>query len=400
MEEFQSKIKPSVTMGSAVKQRSIKVKDILFECRTAIQEFNLEALLKKAKEIKFENIDEPEKEMLCTGVIKLGEALTFCRDKRVEAIRNSGIAPYAMDYANIRSYFIHHHMYYGFLKRYEILNRHIEKLGLIQELSKKLDALEKKGIDALSKEIKMGSNAFEFDYSVFFECLKNEFRLLNNELEKITDMKNLTSTERIFLNNRVRNILSIMLDLADESDANTNNKDPCKELKKCVAKANSEFKVKNEEFDIFFTQLKTYRNAVCHLDITLTKPYRTDAQLIEFIKTELQGLQQKGYLELLEALLLGEQKVNEKPQVKETVPEKSRIVPESSTIKRAKKEEPAPPKLSALQRLSVYNKPVAKEEELAPLLPKITEEVEQADEKERKKPSSSSFSSFERRGKK
>ncbi len=323
-----------------------EVEKIVSECRRVIQAYSLERLVKDAKTAdKFTSLSEPDREMFCAGIIKLGEALTFCRDRNQHAVKASGISEIAKQYANLRNYFIHKYMYNQHLPIQQELQEGIKSICLIDILSKKLLTMEQSGFSTLSKKIVPGKNSFDFEYNHLIECLKHETSLLQKKIDPVKDEKDIDEESRIYLDNRIRNILSIMLDLLDEKMTNKNKGSSCKLEKKAVAEFNAEFIAKNEKFADFFLELRGNRNALSHLDASLTKPYQTDAELIEFAK-ELNQLLTDGYL-LVEEAVLSSQK-----QVKEPAPRDTQapVTPAAATNSPTQKK----PK-TGLEALLVYN---------------------------------------------
>ncbi|HEV2614561.1 MAG TPA: hypothetical protein VGV92_07610 [Gammaproteobacteria bacterium] len=280
----------------------VKVKELVEVCREAIQSLELDRLVTKAKKDGFKLFLDAEKEMLCAGVVKLGEALTFCRDRRNKLLGRAGIIDDAINYAEARNYFIHHHMYCELLEedeKYRGFELCISKLTSLENINSKLSLLEETGLDELTKKITKGTNNFQFEYSHFVKCLKNEFAYLDKYIAVATTENPMTSLTRLSLDNRIRNILSILSDLLDANQANKNKGAPGLEFKEAMKRINAEFIEKNKNFAVLFSQHKDFRNALSHMDKRLPKPYTNDTQRLEFAK-ELNALSTIGYLDLLE----------------------------------------------------------------------------------------------------
>lgn len=86
------------------------------------------------------------------------------------------------------------------------------------------------------------------------------------------------------LNNHIRNILAIMVDLIDIDLMNRNKGLGCFEQKEAAKKINQGIWEKFDEFSRFFKNIKEYRNSLCHLDVGLQRPYINHVQMIEFSK--------------------------------------------------------------------------------------------------------------------
>ncbi len=73
--------KPKAAQKEDIKAPDEKFKPVgtvIKECRYALEEYNLINLVEQAKRTSFKEMRKPDKELLCAGLIKLGEALTYC----------------------------------------------------------------------------------------------------------------------------------------------------------------------------------------------------------------------------------------------------------------------------------------------------------------------------------
>jgi len=300
-------------------RKSALVQAILSESKDAINKYKLEDLLAKAKKEGFEKLGEFEIELLTTGLIKLGEALTFCRDRTNQELVLTNIVGYSFEFAKARNHLVHHQLYHTYFyealvsiqrtpEPYKVIQDIINKLPTINLLQKALIALESlKG--TLNKSIGKGSNNFPFFYSHYITSLEQEFLKLNNILngvESKEEVINKLSRNVAFeaaLENRIRNILAIMVDLSDTGSVN-HNKGDCKKEKEAVRQANLEFIEENPKFAIFFdvNKIKNFRNALCHLlDNALSRPYYNETQMADFL-FDLRELGNSKYLVKLKTL--------------------------------------------------------------------------------------------------
>lgn len=274
---------------------SVSVSVLIQECRDTIKKYELSDFLKEKP--NFSNLERLEQEKLIMGLIKLGEALTFCRDKNISELQTSGIIPFAINLAKIRNHIVHKQIYFD---NYSKLQDLVRKIPSNKQIGDALDELENSKLTELSKEILKGGNNFDFEYNHHLLTLKNELSRLNSFLsQKLTcDMISKNIVLEAYLENRIRNILMIMLDIVDENGANKNKNDDCT-LKKEAARVFNENFFKNDLL-IFFQTVKNNRDALCHyLDITLSKPYSDTQQMLEFIE-DLRKLLTLNYVDNLE----------------------------------------------------------------------------------------------------
>lgn len=231
----------------------------------------------------------------------------------------------------------------------------------IELLTKKLSSLEEafktanEGIpeefrkETLKKIIQPGGNEFQFGYNHIFECLKKEFTKLNTELEQIKTVESINDSTRTSLNNRVRNILTIMIDLLDEKSTNKTLGKDCGHLKEAVKNANMIFRKEHD----FFRDLSESRNSLCHIHDNLTTPYQTDEGLLQFVQ-QLQKIEGERYLNEVEsALLAAEEKARESIASSESSKLSQAI---GSDTKKAKLDQPKPvsSKPTSLDLVSAY----------------------------------------------
>ena len=161
----------------------IELGKVVSACFAAIKDYHLHRLVEKAKKEGFQKLDPTEKELFCYGIIKLGEALTFCRNERDNALVRTGIIEFAKLYASARNHFIHHEFYHTHLGLYDVTQDCIKNLPSIEKLEERLIKLQGCGLSKLSKPIKKGENTFPFEYADFVVCLKLEFTALKQILE-------------------------------------------------------------------------------------------------------------------------------------------------------------------------------------------------------------------------
>lgn len=312
----------------------LDVSELIKICHKTIQDFELEKLIKKAENNTFKFLDSNEQEMLCAGMVQLGEALTFLRNPNHWAIKSALLSPYANTYVNLRNYFVHHHMYCEDKEKFEALEKILATLLPIQDLVKALTILKDTGIESITKEIKTGHNDFNFEFIHFVDCLKNEFMLLDNTMKSIANPAQVNTQVQAALDNRIRNILSIMLDLIDQSGNNTNKSNPCKALRASILDTNTKFCQENKEFEALFDQLKSSRNSLCHLDHVSEKPYSNVSEQLGFV-VKLQRIRDCGYLNMLESAILSKQKEPSQKTAAESAKASTPVQPtkESSTKK-------------------------------------------------------------------
>jgi hypothetical protein len=288
------------------------VADVVKECVNAIQNYNLVTLVQKAQHIGFSQLEVIEKELFSAGIIKLGEALTFCRDQENPYLDN--IITNARICAQARNHFVHHQLYLTYLDddhaKYDDAEKCIKNLPLMEELQKQLFSLHGSGIKQdLWKPIGKGGNDFPFKYDHYVVCLRIEFRELKQILSAPDVLKDISSKVevRTKLENRIRNILAIMIDLTDKDSINKNNGDPCVVQKDAAEKIKRLFVEEFDDFEELFLNLKEFRNSLCHLDESLKKPYFNTEDMLAFA-TKLQKMEGLGYVNRLENKFLPEQK--------------------------------------------------------------------------------------------
>lgn len=289
------------------------VNTIVKECELAIEKYNLDQLLRKAKN-GVNQLEEFDKEMLTFGLVKLGEALTFCRNEHNELSQHMQIISYAISFANVRNHLVHHQMYHSYFELnklgdpYSAFRSMITGLPQMSDFNIALNQLKNSGLLKLTKPIKRGANNFPFPYSHYLTALEQEFLKLNNllkqmESEKITieAISNNIQFEAS-LENRIRNILAIMVDLTDEKRFNLNKNNVCASQKNAVSEFNIEFVTSNTDFDLLFNNIREYRNSLCHLDNRRTRPYSDTKNLLEFAR-QLTLLNDNGYVKDLTSKL-------------------------------------------------------------------------------------------------
>ena len=280
------KIKPKAEQKKDITnldEKIISVGKVVKECRDALNEFNLVKLVSQAKVISFKEMKKSEQELLCAGLIKLGEALTFCKDEANETLCKIGIIDIAQSCVKARNHFVHHQLYHMRLNMQIEVTKCINGVSLISTLEEKLMKLQKSGLVILAKPIIKPENNFPFEYAHFVRCLKAEFTELKDILA-VPDIHNKISSEtalRAALENRIRNILAIMVDLTDEARVNMNNSNYCAEQKEVATEINKIFSTQADLAELFIKH-KEYRNSLCHLDATLKKPYTNYGQIIAF----------------------------------------------------------------------------------------------------------------------
>lgn len=313
MEEPDKKPSPKLPIpkGAAAPRISIEIDmgSVINECSIAIKEYDLKNLVEKARREGFKHLKEPEKELLCLGLIKLGEALTFCRNR--EALARTGIVDAAMAYANARNHFVHHQLYHTHLHggHYTKAQELIERLPKIEVLEEKLKNLQECGLKKLAKPIRKGENDFPFKYDHYIVCLRAEFEGLKQILSAPNALKDISSRIelRAMLENRIRNILAIMVDLT-EVEINKNNGDPCGKQKDAAEEIKRSFVEEFPEFVRLILNLKEFRNSLCHLDETLKRPYINTEDMLAFA-VQLRKMEELGYVLRLEKQFLSEQKI-------------------------------------------------------------------------------------------
>ena len=261
-------------------------------------------------------MDPAEKELFCYGIIKLGEALTFCKNERDNTLAKTGIIEFAKLYVNARNHFIHHEFYHTHLGRYDVTQECIKNLPSIEKLEERVIKLQGCGLSKLYKPIRKGENDFPFEYTHFVVCLNLEFTALKQILE-IPDVDKKLDSEialKAGINNHIRNILAIMVDLKDVDLMNKNKGNVCVIQKKAVDMINQIFCKEFVDYFALFNNAKEYRNALCHLDEMLQKPYFNIKQMIEFAR-DLQKMEGLGYVVQLKKEFLKEtQKESTKPE--------------------------------------------------------------------------------------
>lgn len=308
--------KPAPKLAAAVRSSiDIDLGKVVSECFTAIKDYHLHRLVEKAKNEGFQILNPQEKELFCYGIIKLGEALTFCRNERDNMLVKTGIVEYAKLYANARNHFIHHEFYHTHLSRFDVTQEYIKNLPRIENLEERLIKLKDCGLSKLSKPIRKGENNFPFEYAHFVVCLNLEFAAIKQILE-IPDINKKLDSETALkagLNNHIRNILAIIVDLTDEDLINQNLNTFCKDQKQKAKKINEDFFEKYPEFLTLFRNIKKFRNSLCHLDESLPKPYLDNEGLLVFV-AKLNKIKELGYIGILQKEFIdAEKKEYEKP---------------------------------------------------------------------------------------
>lgn len=306
------KVKPRAEQKKDIKdidEKVVLVKAVVKECMDALREYSVIKLVEQAKITTFREMKKSDKELLCAGLIKLGEALTFCRDRGNETLRKIGIIDIAINCAKARNQFVHHQLYHSRLDRYIETQECINRLYAINKLEEQLSKLEQSSLKQLSKPNGKPENDFPFEYSHFVICLKAEVTELKDILA-ISDVNTKITSDTVLratLENRIRNILAIMIDLTDENRVNKNKGNFCTDQKEAAKEINKIFAGEFPQFFMFFRDLKIYRNSLCHLDDSLRKPYNDFKEMFEFAK-KLLDLERLGYVNRLEKQFLQEQK--------------------------------------------------------------------------------------------
>jgi len=301
-------IQSNAARGSS-NTKKVAVAIIVTECELAIEKYCLDLLLTKAQKSVYQ-LEENEREMLNFGLVKLGEALTFCRDRSNSLLQKTGIISPAIGFAKARNHLVHHQMYHTYFelghlgKPYDVFQDIISDLPPVATLCAALNQLKNSGLIYLIKPIGLGKNEFPFSYDHYLTALKQEFTKLKNLLEKLTAEK-VTAEEmskdirvEAQLENRIRNIVGIMVDLIDKNAINLNQGRKCERQKVAVDQFNSDFVMQHNKFALFFRRITEYRNSLCHLDNSLKRPYTSPEELLKFAE-QLKLLNEEGYIEKL-----------------------------------------------------------------------------------------------------
>ncbi len=331
--------KPKAAQKEDIKAPDEKFKPVgtvIKECRYALEEYNLINLVEQAKRTSFKEMRKPDKELLCAGLIKLGEALTYCKNAGNDILFKIGIVDIAIKCAKARNHFVHHQLYHTHLNKHIEVQRCIDDVSLISTLEEKLKKLQESGLEKLSKPINKPENDFPFVYDHFVKCLKAEFTELKAILAAPDTLNKINSDKvsRITLENRIRNILAIMVDLTDEGMVNKNKGNFCVEQKKNAIGINKEFVEKFDTFLVLFGKIKEFRNSLCHLDDSLPKPYTNYEKMFEFAK-KLLSIEELGYLNIMEKQFLQDQK--KEPVKQEEKTEKEKPIEQKKEVKAQQK---------------------------------------------------------------
>ena len=235
-------------------------------------------------------LNRDKQELLTLGLIKMGEALTFCRDRSSPYV-DRDLCEYAHKFARVRNHLVHWQMYDSHRDppSYAKLTSLIKNLPSESDFNSALNSLRLYRDKTLSKPIGSGSNDFQFEFSHYLTALESELTLLNENLLGLEDeqLVEKLKTDKAFLadnENRVRNILVILMDLMNENKCNKNfgtfdarNHDVVEVYNE------SFFGIDNDLTDLYHTR-NDYRNALSHLDPTLEKPYENERDMVKFLR--------------------------------------------------------------------------------------------------------------------
>ena len=245
-------------------------------------------------------------------MIKLGEALTFCRDQTNKDLCKTGIVQQAIACSKVRNILVPHLIYdnpliYNYEEKKKELVETLASIN-IEALEVSLDSLRNSKIEELEKPAGTARNNFPFPFYVYIKSLTTELAAVNNYLNSLAAASEGSSEQfnfNIALQNHVRNVCMIMLDLIDENHANLNKSLPCRLEKIWVKKFNDMFQKEYPEFIPLFSLLQTTRVNLSHL--VHNAPIIEKEQILEFAQ-DLNKMRATHYVDKLNNFLKEKEK--------------------------------------------------------------------------------------------
>ena len=235
-------------------------------------------------------LERDKQELLTLGLIKMGEALTFCRD-RFNPYVGSDLCNYAHQFARVRNHLVHWQLYDSHRDppSYDKLTNLIKDLPSESDFNSALNGLILCRDKTLSKPVGSGSNDFQFEFSHYLTALKGELTLLNENLAGLEDeqvVEKLKADKAFLANNenRVRNVLVILIDLMNENKCNKNFGTFDARHHNIVEGYNERFFGEDNDLMNLYHARNDHRNSLSHLDPTLEKPYENKREMMEFLR--------------------------------------------------------------------------------------------------------------------